>query len=136
MTAEITLRDAYEIKELLRSQILAEGGQACHMGGHVERSAREACSAKGVGSWERLRSPGQVPSLGSEWRIQAKGLRGFDGCLWMSLDRRGVQEEVVAGSHLITLSTGRQSQDIGSPFLGMPKHEENRTFSKFIIRTH
>lgn len=32
--------------------------------------------------------------------------------------RRVVQEEVVAGSSLITLSTGCQSQDVYSPFVG------------------
>lgn len=91
MTAAITLRDAYEIKELFCSWILqrearhatwqGERGGGGAGGGHVGRSAQHACSPKGLGSWERERSPGQVPSLGLGCSIQVKGLRGFHWCL-------------------------------------------------------
>lgn len=53
MTAEITLRDAYEIKEVVMLPDPGRGrsGVPCGgAGGYMERSAQETCSAKWVGS--------------------------------------------------------------------------------------
>lgn len=103
MTAEISPRDTYEIKEIVMLPVLEEGGQACHAGGHMERSAQEACSAKWVASWEGVRSPGQVPSLGVRMEFTSKRLEGMS-LVPLSLGHRGVEEEVVAGGSALSHS--------------------------------